>query len=123
MLKVQKYLCQISKHKPQEITLPFKKHQYMTKIFAGVSEKEITRTIAMMFNGTIDEYANCDVIIIGAGPAGLMASRDLARMGTRTLVVEQITTWAAILILQVNQYYESLGDYSTKYFKKNIGVF
>ena len=61
----------------------------MGKIFADVSEKEITRTIAMMFNETIDEYANCDVIIIGAGPAGLMASRDLARLGARTLVVEQ----------------------------------
>jgi thiamine thiazole synthase len=61
----------------------------MAKIFADVSEKEITRTISMMFNETIDEYANCDVIIIGAGPAGLMASRDLARMGARTLVVEQ----------------------------------
>jgi thiazole biosynthesis enzyme len=61
----------------------------MAKIFADVSEKEITRTIAWMFNETIDEYANCDVIIIGAGPAGLMASRDLARRGARTLVVEQ----------------------------------
>jgi ribulose 1,5-bisphosphate synthetase/thiazole synthase len=59
----------------------------MAKIFADVSEKEITRTIAMMFNETIDEYANCDVI--RAGPAGLMASRDLARLGVRTLVVEQ----------------------------------
>ena len=52
----------------------------MTKIFADVSEKEITGTISMMFNETIDEYANCG----GAGPAGLMASRDLARMGART---------------------------------------
>jgi NADPH-dependent 2,4-dienoyl-CoA reductase/sulfur reductase-like enzyme len=43
----------------------------------------------MMFNGTIDEYANCDVINICTGPAGLMASRDLARLGIRTLVVEQ----------------------------------
>jgi ribulose 1,5-bisphosphate synthetase/thiazole synthase len=34
----------------------------MAKIFADVSENEITRTISMMFSETIDEYANCDVI-------------------------------------------------------------
>ena len=61
----------------------------MAKIFADVTETEITRTISMMFNETINEYANCDVIIIGAGPAGLTASRELGRMGARTLVIEQ----------------------------------
>ncbi|MDQ6866385.1 MAG: sulfide-dependent adenosine diphosphate thiazole synthase, partial [Thermoproteota archaeon] len=30
-----------------------------------------------------------DVIVIGAGPAGLTASRELGRMGARTLVIEQ----------------------------------
>lgn len=48
----------------------------MAKIFADVTETEITRTISTMFNETINEYANCDVIIIGAGPAGLTASRE-----------------------------------------------
>src|SRR2546428_4592714 len=61
----------------------------MAKIFADVTETEITRTISMMFNETINEYANCDVIVIGAGPAGLTASRELGRMGARTLVIEQ----------------------------------
>lgn len=61
----------------------------MAKIFADVTETEITRTISTMFNETINEYANCDVIVIGAGPAGLTASRELGRMGARTLVIEQ----------------------------------
>jgi sulfide-dependent adenosine diphosphate thiazole synthase len=61
----------------------------MAKIFADVSEKEITRTIATMFNETMAEYTDSDVIIIGAGPAGLTAGRDLANMGVRTLIVEQ----------------------------------
>ncbi|HEX2614497.1 MAG TPA: ribose 1,5-bisphosphate isomerase, partial [Nitrososphaera sp.] len=47
----------------------------MAKIFADVSEKEITRTIADMFNETMREYTDSDVIIIGAGPAGLTAGR------------------------------------------------
>ncbi|HJU35520.1 MAG TPA: ribose 1,5-bisphosphate isomerase, partial [Nitrososphaera sp.] len=54
---------------------------HMVKIFADVSEKEITRTIAEMFNDTMKEYTDSDVIIIGAGPAGLTAGRDLAKAG------------------------------------------
>jgi thiamine thiazole synthase len=61
----------------------------MTKIFADVSEKEITRTIATMFHETMLEYTDSDVIIIGAGPAGLSAGRELGRMGIRTLIIEQ----------------------------------
>ncbi|RMF31246.1 MAG: thiazole biosynthesis protein [Candidatus Nitrosothermus koennekii] len=58
-------------------------------IFANVSEKEITRAIADMFHETFMEYADSDVIIIGAGPAGLMAGKELASMGFKTLIVEQ----------------------------------
>ena len=47
------------------------------KIFADVSEKEITRAIASMFYETIQEYSDSEVIILGAGPAGLFAGRDL----------------------------------------------
>jgi thiazole biosynthesis enzyme len=61
----------------------------MTKIFADISEREITRAISTMFSETINEYASSDVIVVGAGPAGLMASRELGKMAVRTLVVEQ----------------------------------
>ena len=71
------------------VLIPIKRDPYMAKIFADVQEKEITRTIATMFNETIAEYADSEVIIIGAGPAGLTAGRDLGKMGVRTLIVEQ----------------------------------
>ena len=51
----------------------------MEKVFAHVSEKEITRAIANMFNETLVEYTDSDVIIIGAGPAGLMAGREASK--------------------------------------------
>jgi sulfide-dependent adenosine diphosphate thiazole synthase len=61
----------------------------MARIFSEASESQITRTIASMFNDTLQEYAQSEVIVIGAGPAGLMAARELANSGIRTLVVEQ----------------------------------
>ena len=61
----------------------------MPKIFADVSEKEITRSIAAMFMETMNEYTDSEVIIIGAGPAGLSAGRELAKSGIKTLIVEQ----------------------------------
>ncbi|HJT09864.1 MAG TPA: FAD-dependent monooxygenase, partial [Candidatus Nitrosotalea sp.] len=51
------------------------------KIFADVDEKEITRAIADEFHSVLVDRADSDVIIIGAGPAGLTASRELASMG------------------------------------------
>jgi sulfide-dependent adenosine diphosphate thiazole synthase len=75
--------------RPRYINITKKRVLSMAKIFADVSEKEITRTIATMFNETMAEYTDSDVIIIGAGPAGLTAGRDLARMGVRTLIIEQ----------------------------------
>ncbi len=59
------------------------------KIFTDVPEAEITRAIAAEFHQVLMDRSVSDVIIIGAGPAGLMASRELANMGVRVLVIEQ----------------------------------
>ena len=53
----------------------------MEKTFGETSEKDITKSIAAMFNETIQEYADSQIIIIGAGPAGLTAGRKLAAAG------------------------------------------
>ena len=47
------------------------------KIFADAKEVEITRAIAKEFYDVLQDRAECDVIIIGAGPAGLTAAREL----------------------------------------------
>jgi thiamine thiazole synthase len=59
------------------------------KIFSSVGEKEVTRSIVNEFSQQFAEYAESDVIIIGAGPSGLMAGRDLALAGYKVLVVER----------------------------------
>lgn len=56
--------------------------------FYPVSEAQITRAIMGDFHKWFQEYVVSDVIIIGAGPSGLMAARELAKEGVKTLVVE-----------------------------------
>ncbi|MDC8451713.1 MAG: sulfide-dependent adenosine diphosphate thiazole synthase [Candidatus Nitrosotalea sp.] len=59
------------------------------KIFADLREVEITRAIANEFHSVLIDRSDSDVIIIGAGPAGLTASRELSLMGFKVLVIEQ----------------------------------
>lgn len=61
----------------------------MPKIFKPVKEAAITRAIATEFNSVLLEMAESDIIVIGAGPAGLTASRELSGMGFKVLVIEQ----------------------------------
>lgn len=58
-------------------------------IFEAVSEKDVTRAIVGGFLQQFSEYAESDVIIVGAGPSGLMAGRELARHGYKVLLVER----------------------------------
>ena len=58
-------------------------------IFASVDEKDVTRAIVRGFMRQFEEYAESDVIIVGAGPSGLVAGRDLCLAGNKVLIVER----------------------------------
>ncbi len=59
------------------------------KIFSAVGEKEVTRAIVSEFAKQFSEYVESDCIIIGGGPSGLMAGKELAAKGVKTLIVER----------------------------------
>jgi thiamine thiazole synthase len=58
-------------------------------IFEKATESQVTRAIVENFSKQFIEYAESDVIIIGAGPSGLMAGMDLAQKGVKILLVER----------------------------------
>lgn len=59
------------------------------KIFSTVGEKEVTRAIVNEFAKQFSEYVESDCLIIGAGPAGLMAGKELAKERLKVLIVER----------------------------------
>ncbi|MBI2328236.1 MAG: thiazole biosynthesis protein [Chloroflexi bacterium] len=57
--------------------------------FTPVGEKDVTRAIVTEFARQFEEYVESDCVIIGGGPSGLMAGRNLARAGKKVLIVER----------------------------------
>jgi len=59
-------------------------------VFAPVGEKEVTRAIVEGFSKEFIEYIDSDVIIVGAGPSGLVAAKDIAKKKYKVLLVERM---------------------------------
>jgi sulfide-dependent adenosine diphosphate thiazole synthase len=57
-------------------------------MFKKVSEAQISRAIVGEFCKWFEDYIISDVIVVGGGPSGLMAARDLANAGFKTLIIE-----------------------------------
>ena len=57
-------------------------------IFSKATEKDVTRAIVTGFVREFEDHIENDVIVIGAGPSGLVAAMEFAKQCQKTLVVE-----------------------------------
>ena len=57
-------------------------------MFQKISEAKISKAIVKEFSRWFEEYIVSDVIVVGGGPSGLLAARDLSNQGVKTLVIE-----------------------------------
>ena len=58
-------------------------------IFESSGEKEVTKAIVEAFCEEFQKHIVSDVIIVGGGPAGLIAAMDLAKRNVHTVVIER----------------------------------
>ena len=58
-------------------------------MFKSTSESEITNAIVSNFAKDMKQFAKTDVIVIGGGPSGLMAAREIAKQNIDVLVIER----------------------------------
>jgi len=52
-------------------------------LFHPVREREVTKAIVGSFLRQFEEYISSDVIIVGGGPSGLIAGRELGKAGLK----------------------------------------
>ena len=57
--------------------------------FTPVSEAAITRAIVSEFTEEFNEFVESDCIIVGGGPSGLVAARNIARAGKKVVILER----------------------------------
>jgi len=58
-------------------------------LFHSVREGEVAKAIVSSFSRQFEDYVESDVIIVGGGPSGLIAGRELGKAGVKVLIIER----------------------------------
>ena len=60
----------------------------MDRIFSKASESQVTSAIVKDFSEKMLSSVNTDCIVVGAGPSGLVAARELSKEGFKVIIIE-----------------------------------
>jgi sulfide-dependent adenosine diphosphate thiazole synthase len=58
-------------------------------IFHPTDEKTVTTAIVSTFAAEFNDYVESDVLIVGGGPSGLVAGRELKSRGRKVMIIER----------------------------------
>lgn len=58
-------------------------------MFKSITESEITNAIVRNFAEDMKQFVKTDVIVVGGGPSGLMAGREIAKKNIDVLIIER----------------------------------
>lgn len=58
-------------------------------LFHPVREGEVTKAIVSSFLRQFEDYTESEVIIVGGGPSGLVAGRELGKAGVKVLIIDR----------------------------------
>ncbi|MBN2483268.1 MAG: thiazole biosynthesis protein [Candidatus Omnitrophica bacterium] len=59
------------------------------RIFSPAGEKEVSRAIIQEFSSHLTDCVESDAVIVGGGPSGLIAGRELAKEGFKVVLIER----------------------------------
>lgn len=61
----------------------------MATVFTPINERDISKAIIEEFLKDLSSFVSCDVIVVGGGPSGLMAARQLAKENKKVVLIER----------------------------------